>query len=434
MIDRILIIFALFLSYGCGSQNIIKDYSSTTDYSPYSEKYKVVAKNISIDSPVKIQPVLARNISEQIRFLVGPFMGMNGAIDVDSARITVKTSVQIRKFGVDMWRIIYDLEVDAVLPTNSELESIKVVFPSGGDNRHLSAFYRMVFDNNSFVPCFKATLTTVNRTNLWYYLRPNRANCTLNDSSHDDVKQPLSVMVNKLSIPPIQSTAPHYSSFWSDNVLKTTIVFGKDRAGAMLNSDEGNKAFKDFFFAINEKYGPPLHSSLEDGALPGANMPYYDAAYLTPSGKLELYAYLIDQIDDLEQDIYPVAFTDNARKSDFVSYNGHSGLGYYIERFIEILEVDAGIQQLYYLNGCTSYSYRNKDLFNKFKRINSHQDPEAFVDVIANTQSGYFADIPSVNVSLLTSLVSKNLDYKEILLRLPSNQRPVVLGEESSNY
>lgn len=107
-------------------------------------------------------------------------------------------------------------------------------------------------------------------------------------------------------------------------------------------------------------------------------------------------------------------FTKNA---DYISFNGHSGMGKNIESLEQGLELSSSKKQIVFFNSCDTYGYFSGELISRFSA-----SPKL---IILNTLPNYFMTMGESNAKLTDLFLNSNFYINEILEQLPENQGSV---------
>jgi hypothetical protein len=121
-----------------------------------------------------------------------------------------------------------------------------------------------------------------------------------------------------------------------------------------------------------------------------------------------------------------------SRDSDIFIYAGHSGYGTNIDNFLKLVSPIKNKYSLFWLHGCNSYMYVGNALNNMYKGLNSVADPSVYFDALVTGTYGRTRASVSEFMTLLGAVYGQNASFDEIMKRFPSEDRPVVVGEESN--
>jgi hypothetical protein len=122
-----------------------------------------------------------------------------------------------------------------------------------------------------------------------------------------------------------------------------------------------------------------------------------------------------------------------AKRSDFLSYNGHSGYGVNVTSFEADAIPSSGSHLLLFVNGCSSFGYFEKHPAEVPSSRTSGRD----VDLIANLRNTYFETFAITNIALLRLIAARSASYAEILSSLQQTQGSydallTIRGEENN--
>ena len=117
-------------------------------------------------------------------------------------------------------------------------------------------------------------------------------------------------------------------------------------------------------------------------------------------------------------------------------YNGHSGLGKNVAKLAETGKVERGQYQLFFLNGCNTFSYVTSEFFDARTKKNGLPGTK-FLDIIANAMPAYGTyDVPTA-LAVLNALLEykeKPRDYNDILASFPALHMTAIMGEEDNEF
>ena len=125
-------------------------------------------------------------------------------------------------------------------------------------------------------------------------------------------------------------------------------------------------------------------------------------------------------------------YNEWTQSADFVSYNGHSGLGANIRALARLGTFVEGQYQLYFINGCDTFAYIDSALADAHATVNPGFAGTKFFDLITNSMPAYFTDMAPSTITIIKALRDSKLTYRQILAKLPKVQRAVVSGEEDN--
>lgn len=239
---------------------------------------------------------------------------------------------------------------------------------------------------------------------FWYFWNPKRSGCPLTDEDLVVVEAELK------PIPNTTSTYPYYDKILGDNgngrTLRIVYLVGIDenfRAG-----DLGRGTFNEAFDALKQ-LGFKVTS---DSSARKKNMTVSHNDF-----DVELTLQLVDPHSQL----FLEAAADGLENADVFIYDGHSGLGGYLnlERFEDELgrklKLSRSKSQIFYFNGCSTFAYYNADYF---KLKSTTQDPEGRknLDIITTSIGATFDIGARHDLVLIDALISgKRPSWQKIM-------------------
>lgn len=152
-------------------------------------------------------------------------------------------------------------------------------------------------------------------------------------------------------------------------------------------------------------------------------------------GKIRLNLLLIDKYQlQFGTSTFKLRVQELLENSDLFSYNGHSGLGSNIQALLSLGKYREGKYQLFYLNGCDTFSYVDNSLAEMHEKVNPGYGKYKFVDFITNSMPSPFRGFVRSNWALLEGIIGTRNTYYQILSQFDPYQRAVVAGEEDNSW
>lgn len=388
-----------------------------------------VIESGEIETKQKEIPLVQREIKTQLSYLVGALNGWGGTIDLARSEITVGERNEATG------RTSYSAKIFVSWP---KAYSVPQVFnfplPLRADSTGLNDFYSRYSNQCSENPGSHE----LDVGSFFYYYRPqnNRCPASYQSSQPENVSFPsVKVGISSLNT---RGKSPEYGKVWEDGELTATIIIGSYESGATSNSDVGIAQYNSMYRNIRAAFGQPvsMNVSLSPNAIPGVRYPDIEMAFdFGPEKKMNLVLFLIDK-NQLQNpsEAFKARFQERMELSDLISYNGHSGLGSNIRALIALGKYKKDKYQVFYLNGCDTFSYIDNTLAEMHQKVNPDFDKYKFVDFISNSMPSPFNGFHVSNFSLLNAMLGKHDTYRGILERFGSYQKAVVMGEEDNNW
>ncbi len=206
-----------------------------------------------------------------------------------------------------------------------------------------------------FVPGSKANSCTDAHYNtegdFWYFWNPFQEGCPIQESDLEKVKADLKVL------PQTKNTFPYYGELLGDNgngrQFHAVYIAGID--DNFDATDLGRKTFNDVAAGLVQD-GYRATSTAQNASVYEKSFDGFDA-------RIDMYL-----LDPNSTDFVTKA-AEGMETGDVFIYDGHSGLGGYLDigRFSRdigrSLKLPVDKQQVFYFNGCSTYSYYNADYF-----------------------------------------------------------------------
>jgi hypothetical protein len=102
---------------------------------------------------------------------------------------------------------------------------------------------------------------------------------------------------------------------------------------------------------------------------------------------------------------YQKQFQELSAAADYISYNGHAGFGFNVETLERWSRVRSGKYQIYYINGCNTFSYI-EDAFKKNLQANQGEAWGQYLDVMANVNPSYSGFGAQQNLIVIDNLLN----------------------------
>lgn len=366
----------------------------------------------------------SQQIKDQLLFTMGQLNGDNGVARLDLVQLSnIKTtSVSGRT------RITYHAKVPVAWgKRNSVPASYELILPADMAFDGQEAFFEKYKD-----ACVDGHTDHMESGNFWYFYRP--AECTL--ASADVARIDADVSLSALNT---TGKYPEYTEIWRDGVLEVVAVFGKYEDTGMDGSDAGISAYNSFVRDIQNELRPFSMTTIPATipTSPGVGTPDITIDATLPDGrKVHVTALLTNQIRNTSA-AFDTRYAQVTPKADFLSYNGHSGLGANIRALSRKGSWRTGQYTLAFINGCDTYAYVDSSLAQARAALNS-DDPTGskHLDIATNAMPSFFHSNARNNIVFIRSLmnVAQPLSYEQIFKLIDRSQVIVVSGEEDNVF
>lgn len=365
-----------------------------------------------------------QQINDQLLFTMGQLNGDNGVARLDKVQLSnVKTVAANGRT-----KITYHAKVPVAWgKRNSVPASYELVMPVDMAFGAQQAF----FDKYQH-DCVEPGAHDMESGNFWYYYRP--AECTL--VAGDVMRTTASVKLSALNT---TGKYPEYDQVWSDGVLNVVAVFGKYEDTGTTSSDAGISAFNSFVrdaqTELRQFQMTTVPATIPTS--PGVGTPDVTIDATLPDGrKVHITALLTNQIrnTDASFDARYAAVTPNA---DFLSYNGHSGLGANIRALTRKGSWRKDQYTLAFINGCDTYAYVDSSLALARAALNPGDTTGTkHLDIATNAMPSFFHSNSRNNIQFIRSLmnIAQPMTYEQIFKQIDRSQVIVVSGEEDNVF
>jgi hypothetical protein len=367
-------------------------------------------------------------IEDQLLYTVGQLNGFTAVGRVDKVVITniVKTQVSGKT------QITYTAKLPIIWAKRNGMPStVDLKLPLD-----ISYAGQQAFATKYAEKCVDWGAHDVDAGSMFYYFRPRASGCNL---AAADVHA-----VSASATPsPVQTTGkfPEYNKIWEDNTLNVVAIFGKYEDGASSSSDAGIAAYNEFIAAMKSELGNRQLTTVPATvpSSPGVGTPDIEFNATLPDGKkIKVVAMLTDNVrTGLSQSAFRQRYEQLSTRADFITYNGHAGLGANIRALAQAGKWVAGQYVVVFMNGCDTMAYIDNSLSAAHKAINP-DDTTGFkyIDIINNGMPAYFADMSEASTAMLRGFLSYDdpKTYEQIFTKIASAQLVMVTGEHDNAF
>jgi hypothetical protein len=299
----------------------------------------------------------------------------------------------------------------------------EMILPARGDESGLKAFVKRYFHACTNDP-------EAERRGYFYFFYPSLKSCPMSHASDHELERekgwvvrfPMHFEENHTNT---RDKYPEYDKLWEDHKLSVTAIFGKVKpeGGA---EDEGVRAYNTFYAMLVNRFGQPRVA--EEGDRRALRL-----TWRFGNDALEVHLRLVKVLANVGQSFINW-YQQRTQDSDVIIYSGHAGLGDNIDVLIKNAVFKPRKYQIFFVNGCDTFTYVNEELFSAHGAATPHAPVSKYLDIITNSVSVYFARMGDGAFSLVDELVKKKNTYHEILRRMDSRQRAIVDGEEDNTW
>lgn len=365
-----------------------------------------------------------QQINDQLLFTMGQLNGDNGVARLDKVQLSnIKTVASGGRT-----KITYHAKIPVAWGKRSSVPaSYELVMP-----RDLGFGAQQAFFDKYQHDCVEPNAHDMESGNFWYFYRP--AECTL--AAADVMRTSASVAVSALNT---TGKYPEYDQVWADGVLNVVAVFGKYEDTGTTASDAGISAYNSFVRDAQNELRQFAMTTVPATvpSSPGIGAPDVTIDATLPDGrKVHITALLTNQIRNTNAafDARYAAVTPNA---DFLSYNGHSGLGANIRALTRKGSWRKDQYTLAFINGCDTYAYVDSSLAQARAALNPGDTTGTkHLDIATNAMPSFFHSNSRNNMTFIRSLmnIAQPMTYEQIFKLIDKSQVIVVSGEEDNVF
>ncbi len=366
-----------------------------------------------------------RNVQDQLLYTIGQLNGVNSVGRLDQLDIT-----DLETATVDgKCKVTYHARMPVAWGQKDNVpDSYELLMPRDVTYAGLEKFTESYKDT-----CVDWGAHDVDSGSMWYYYRPARGNCRLDEADIVRLKADISTS-------PIGTTGkyPEYHKVWEDDSLRIVAVFGKYKDGA-TTGDAGINAYNEFARLIT--------TELRDADLvtipadipnsPGVDMDDLTFSATLPDGKtVVVNALLVDNVRTAGAD-FDNRYEELTPRADLIVYNGHAGLGANVRALAQKGEWVTGQYAIVFMNGCDSYAYIDSALVDAHAEVNP-DDPDGtlYLDTMANALPSFFRSMAGATMALVRGLMSFDAPktYEQIFGGIDAAEVVLVTGEHDNVY
>jgi len=422
---------AAFAFAGCGETEII-DYSSGQEYS-YQGKSKDDSSAVAVFLDFEFDGSLVANscfnveqqVENQMLFTIGQLNGDNSVGRLDRLEVTNVT----KDSQDDGCHVSYHARIPVAWGNlNNVPERYTLLMP-----RNLTTEGSEAFFNTYKGGCLDPHAHDVTSGIFWYYYRPARSQCSLNDA--DVVRMEASVFPSSIQT---NGKYPEYHKIWEDDVFEVVAVFGKYKDNA-TSGDAGIDAYNRFSREVKsllQQHGM-VSEPAEIPFAPGVDMPELSfTAEIAPGKTIKIVSMLIDSVGSADSAFWS-RYESLTPTADFVVYNGHAGLGANIRKLARKGKWVTGQYASVCMNGGDTYAYGDAALADAHAEVNP-DDPEGtkYLDLVANAMPSFFRSMSGATMALVRNLMDYQVPrtYEQIFHQIDKAEVVLVSGEHDNEF
>ena len=369
-----------------------------------------------------------QTIQDQLLYTVGQLNGYTAVGRVDKAQIS-----NVHKTQVDgKTQITYTATLPIIWTKRNGIPSeVELKFPLD-----ISYAGQQAFATKYAHDCVDWGAHDVDAGSMFYYFRPRNSGCNI---AATDVH----AVTASLAPSPTATTGkfPEYPKIWEDNTLNVVAIFGKYEDGATSGSDAGIAAYNEFVNAMKTELASRNLTTTPASvpSNPGVGAADIEFNATLPDGKkIKVVALLTDNVNTgLSQTAFRARYESLSTRADFITYNGHAGLGSNIRALASAGKWVAGQYVVVFMNGCDTFAYVDGSLFNAHKAVNP-DDTTGFkyIDIVNNGMPAFFANMAESSLAMFRGFISYDdpKTYEQIFAKIDSSQLVMVTGEQDNTF
>jgi hypothetical protein len=284
------------------------------------------------------------------------------------------------------------------------------------------------------VDCVDWAAHDVSSGNLWYYYRPLRSGCVLDEADLFRTEATVALSAENTT-----GKYPEYDMVWEDGALEVVAIFGKYEDGAVSSGDAGISAYNAFIRSVRQKLAPHALTTIpaEIPSSPGVAVPDITFQATLPDGRrVQVTALLVDNVR-VAGPVFDARYEQLSPSADVILYNGHAGLGSNVKALVRKGKFVAGKYLIVFMNGCDTFAYVDGALAQARALLNP-DDPTGtkYMEIITNAMPAFFSSLPSASMALIGGLMAYEAPstYEQIFTKIDRSQVVVVTGEEDNTF
>jgi hypothetical protein len=370
-----------------------------------------------------------QTIQDQLLYTVGQLNGYTAVGRVDKAEIT---NIKKTTTADGKTQITYTAKLPVIWAKRNGM-------PTGIDLKlplDISYAGQEAFATKYKHDCVDWGAHDVDAGSMFYYFRPRASGCNL---AAADVH----AVTASVAPSPSQTTGkfPEYNKIWEDNTLNVVAIFGKYEDGATTTSDAGIAAYNEFIAAMKSELANRQLTTVPASvpSSPGVSAPDIEFnATLSDGKKIKVVALLTDNINKgLQDPAFRARYESLSTRADFITYNGHAGLGSNVRALANAGKWVAGQYVVVFMNGCDTFAYIDGSLSAAHKAVNPDDTTGyKYIDIVNNGMPAFFANMAVSSLAMFRGFLSYDdpKTYEQIFAKIDSSQLVMVTGEQDNAF
>lgn len=384
-------------------------------------------------------------VDDQVQYLFGP-MGVRSPLAVPKNKYSTRI-IDLKAYGSSQSTWVARYEYDGIIQVENTVgNTLEVLLPYNP-----STIYRASRGANGRYPCTDPHYQS--EGDFWYFWNPENRNCPLREGTHyAKVEGQITPIANT------ELTYPEYGRLVRESNGVQTIRFdmlygmddvskGKDpRTSADLSADSYRSLtslLEDKGFQAGERW----RRAELDAVIVDPNEDYGDPFVIEYTKQVRGIRFVVRIFfgaSGAAEDSLPFHYflKDAIENASVLIYSGHSGLGASLDLdWIEstrgfTIDFDKRNYQIFFMNGCSTYTYYNRMFFDRKKSSRDSQGTKN-LDVLTNGLATYFDVMDTSDFYLINAVYgwargNRPVSYQRLADMTDSDNLYGVNGDEDN--
>lgn len=370
-----------------------------------------------------------QTVRDHLLYTIGQLNGLNSVGRLDHLKLSNLKSEYVNGK--------YLISYDAVLPVafgrrTNVPNTIKLDLPADMGFEAITAF-----TNKYKHDCVDFGAHDVDSGSMWYYFRPAASGCEFAPGDINTFEATVS--------PSSQQTTgkfPEYQKIWEDKQFNTVAIFGKYEDGATSSGDAGIAAWNSFINNAKRTlaaFGTVTTTPANLPDSPGVSVTDVEIKVAMANGRsINVTALLSDNVRvGLQNPAFKARYEAASTRADFITYNGHAGLGANVRALSRAGKWTAGQYVISFENGCDTYAYIDDEMRRAHQAVNPDDTTGyKYLDTLANAMPAFFSNMSSSSLTIMKALINDAAPqtYEQIFRGISSSQVILVTGEQDNTF
>ena len=356
-------------------------------------------------------PVFLPYIKDQFKYTLFDLRLHDGALGIERIKLIKAEVVGDKPVSIKGTTPFIEIKYDIAIPlvyyeSSIDFANLELLIPLRTDKNYKLQIL------NRFNHCGKADAFA---DNFFYHF--DKRTCNFKElNQNNEFFTPVNLLIPQKNTDASKGGCPEYDRIWEDNKMVVIFIFGfYDDHGS---NDKGVLQYQLFKSLLSEYIYLEEVSKYKTNSTHSYylfNLPMEENSNQKRQVEIDVLNLSMSDIDPARTALLRKILGDKISKTDIMMYSGHSDYGIAIENLEKIIQPTNCQYTLFFLNGCSTYSYSYM--------INPN------FDVIYNGEMSDFDDFGATTMSFLTNLLNGDC-YKQILSEISENQEPIVVNED----